>query len=539
LRKQLPIERTVLRMRTPMSISRRDSLLERALLFQPEQPDPVGVADVLDRADLAYHVCATEEALEEAIIAGAGTAVITEEALTQTFMQRLVHALQRQPSWSDFPLVVLLGQVGRDPATHLHMLELLEPLGNVTVLQRPVAALALVRAVRAALRARRRQYLVRDLLDDRDSSLRQRDQFLSLLAHELRNPLGVIRNAAYILERVNASAALAQEQRSTIVRQTGRLSRLIDETLDYFQVMAGKARLRRKTVELGELVGRCLQAATPEAQTRSQQLGYRGPDRRLAVEGDPQRLERAVAHLLAHAMMATPNGGRVAVELDADGDRATLRVRDGGPGLSTEELAGLFAPQLGVDRPIEKCPQLGLVLAAGMIAQHGGSVMACLFAPGLGTEIVTRLPLTPAVAPEPAVPADPRPTTGARHVLVVEDNDDGRETLKLLLQLWGHQVDVAADGLQGVQKALAKRPEVGLIDIGLPGLDGYQVAERLRAALGHDIVLVAMTGYGQPHDRQRALDAGFDVHLVKPLAPSVLQNLLTGRVSTAADGHPR
>jgi CheY-like chemotaxis protein len=257
----------------------------------------------------------------------------------------------------------------------------------------------------------------------------------------------------------------------------------------------------------------------------------------VAVQGDPVRLEQVMCNLVQNAIKYTPRGGRLSLSVSAEGNEAVIRVRDTGVGLSREALQTIFAPFAQVESSRQRSDGglgLGLPLVRGLVEMHGGRVEAVSDGPGRGSEFIVRLPLAadqagpmafrrPAAARSRVVEA---PVAGL-HVLVVEDNDDGRESLRELLELWGHTVTVAESGPEGIEKAFSARPEVALIDIGLPGLDGNEVARRIRSILsGGEISLIAMTGYGQPEDRRRALQAGFDRYLVKPVDPAVLAQLL-------------
>jgi CheY-like chemotaxis protein/nitrogen-specific signal transduction histidine kinase len=401
----------------------------------------------------------------------------------------------------------------------------------VTVLERPIRMLTLMSALRTALRSRRRQYEIRALLDQREKALQGRDEFLGLLAHELRNPLSAIRNATQILSRISLQNNVAVQQRALIERQIDHLAHRIADVLDAYQIMSGKITLQRQAVDLVDGARRVLKNLDSTARAHQVQLSFVVGAEPLLLEGDRQRLEQVLNHLLANAINNTPSGGRVVLSLAREGDEAVVRVRDTGVGVSADVIQHL-GDSLPEETRLPVRPegglQLGLMLVRNLVELHGGTTSATSLAPEGGSEFTVRLPLRkPVSTPAPAGAQPPGAGRPSRRVLLLEDNPDGRETLELILRLWGHQVEVAADGNQGVQKALASRPEVALIDIGLPGLDGYQVARKLRASLGRGVVLVAMTGYGQDQDRRRAFEAGFDAHLVKPVEPDVLQEIVS------------
>jgi signal transduction histidine kinase/CheY-like chemotaxis protein len=500
----------------------------RVLVLTPPEPDDTLIRTVLGQARLSAHFCADVEELCREVDAGAGAALLAEESLQPAAMRGLVELHGRQPPWSDFPLLIFFNGVGESLNAALRMLDMLEPLGNVTVLERPVRLMTLVSAVRAALHARSRQYEVRRLLGELEEAVRRRDSFLVQLAHELRNPLGTIRNATHILERVGVTEGPGGQQRTVIGRQTSQLARLIDDLLDASRVTSGKIHLHRQAVDLRELVARAVREQDTAAEAQRLHLSFEpGPDA-IPVEGDPRRLAQVVANLLQNAINYTPEGGDIRVSLAREQGQAVLRVADTGVGIEPERVAHVFDLFAVKDRLPDR-PRgglgIGLPLVRALVEMQGGKVEAHSAGAGQGSEFVVRLPLIPPAAVLARPAGGGRPRRG-RHVLVVEDNPDGRETLRLMLEMWGHQVEVAADGQQGVEQALALRPDVALVDIGLPVLDGYEVARRVRAALGRDIFLIALTGYGQPHDHRRAFEAGFDAHLVKPAEPEELHDLL-------------
>ncbi len=504
---------------------------ETVLVLAPSEADAALIQTVLTQAELTGRFCTGMEELCREIEAGAGAALLADEVLTPEAMPCLVDLLNGQPSWSDLPLVILFPNVGPSATVNLRMLDLLGPLGNVTVVERPASPMTLASTLQCALRARRRQYQIRDLLEQRAQQLRHREHFLNLLVHELRNSLSTIRHAVEILDQIGSPANPAVEQRAAISRQTARLARLTDDLVEMYQILAGRLVLKRVPVNLRDLVGRCLAGVAAEVDAQRHSLVLTGGSGApLIVEGDPQRLEQVVTHLLTNAIQYTPPGGRIELNLARDQGEAVIRVRDTGVGIAPAVLPRLFHQFTEADFPEDRPEgglRMGLTLVQHLVTLHGGKVSASSPGPGKGSEFVVRLPLREATAEAGAEPAEVAPVPRAiRRILVIEDNPDNRETLRLMLQLWGYQVAVAENGTEGVQKALSWFPQAALVDIGLPGQDGYQVARELREALGPRIFLIAMTGYGQPHDRLRALESGFDRHLVKPVDPEFLQELL-------------
>ncbi len=452
-----------------------------------------------------------------------GAGLVTEEALSLQF-DCLARALRDQPPWSDFPMVVFRS-AGPDSAGHL--LEMLEYLGNVTLLDRPVRKLNLATAILAALRARRRQYELRDRLSDLEESVRQRDRFLAILGHELRNPLAAITAAVELSRRRGEGSS---EEIGVVQRQSRNLARLVDDLLDVSRITSGKIVLERATVELAEVAERCAESLAAAAGAREIDVGVVA-DRDVRVEGDPVRLEQIVTNVLNNAIKYTPPGGRVAVEVRRDEGRALIAVRDTGAGIAADVLPRIFNLFAQAQDTLDRAQGgmgIGLTLVRSLVSLHGGTVEARSEGLGLGSEFRIHLPFARAAAERGRAPADePVAETAGRRVVLIEDNGDLRESIRQLLELDGHRVATASDGAEGLELIRARRPDVALIDIGLPLLDGYAVARSARAELGNRTRLVALTGYGQAEDREKAARAGFDDHLTKPITGRALRRVLS------------
>jgi signal transduction histidine kinase/CheY-like chemotaxis protein len=533
---------------------REPSLEQRVLVLAPTGRDAILACQLLASMDVASHACADAAELFRETEAGAGAVIVADEALQPDVADGLLKILSDQPPWSDLPLIVFT-RSGEDSE---QVLEKLVPLGNATILERPVRLSTLVSAVKAALRARRRQYEVRGLLHRQAEADRRKDEFLALLGHELRNPLAAIRNSLMVLDEVGSREATAVRQREIIMRQTRHLVRMVDDLLDVSRVTRGKIILKSRPVDLADVAERCLSELGMAALAESNGLELEVKTEPAVVQGDPVRLEQVVCNLVQNAIKYTPRGGRLVLGVEARDGEALVRICDTGIGLSQEAIEKIFEPFTQVESSrhhSEGGLGLGLPLVRSLVEMHGGTVDATSDGPGRGSEFTVRLPLAaeevrtaatlltasrgkPAASGRPArVPPHPpqSPQMPGLHVLVVEDNHDGRESLRDLLEIWGHKVSEAASGPEGIEKAFSARPDVALIDIGLPGLDGNEVARRIRSILGSgEISLIAMTGYGQPEDRRRALQAGFDYYLVKPVDPAVLTHLLG---ETAFRGH--
>ena len=363
---------------------------------------------------------------------------------------------------------------------------------------------------------------------------RQINEFLAMLGHELRNPLAPIRNAVALMGAKGVADPTTSWARDVIERQVGHLSRLVDDLLDVGRITSGKITLQRETIDLVSVVSRAIEAARPLYDQRRQIVEIDLAKGGLHVDGDATRLAQVFINLLSNAAKYTPEGGHIWVQARREGDQAVVRVRDDGVGMTADLVPHVFDIFVQGDRSLERAEGglgIGLTLVDRLVALHGGNVSARSAGPGLGSEFVVRLPMAEPRRVEP--PGDAAPASAERvpvrrlRVLVVDDNRDAVESMALLLGLWGHEVTTATEGAAALDLALRLQPDVVLLDIGLPGMDGYEVARRIRAneAMSKTI-LVAMTGYGQAEDRQSARDAGFALHLVKPVEPAALQRAL-------------
>ena len=411
--------------------------------------------------------------------------------------------------------------------------EYLRPDGTRVAILVGVAMLDGEHAVAFALdltEVRGLQQDLRQKVGELERADRRKDEFLAMLAHELRNPLAAITTGMFVLEEVGSREERPRRTRATILRQVGVLTRLVDDLLDVSRITRGKVELRREPLLLREVIDHALSTSEPLVQERRHELVVELTPEPLWVSADATRLEQVVSNLVNNAAKYTEPGGRIEVGLRREGAQAVLRVRDQGIGIAPEQLDRVFELFAQVDQSPARSRGglgVGLTLVKQLAEMHGGTVRARSEGVGRGSEFEVRLPLLK--APQEAAPAPAHGAHGVqrRRLLLVEDNPDIGETMRDLLQLLGHRVELVGDGLRGVQLALALRPEVALVDIGLPGIDGYEVARRLRATeAGREMTLVALTGYGRPEDRDRALAAGFDAHLVKPVDPEDLLELL-------------
>ena len=354
---------------------------------------------------------------------------------------------------------------------------------------------------------------------------RSKDEFLAMLGHELRNPLGAIANASQLLASDDEETRV--HARGVITRQVQHLARMTDDLLDAARAMTGKIMLQRQPLDLADAAARALSTV---------RASRRGAERRLAqqlasvwVDADPTRLEQIIGNLLGNALKFTPEGGTITVSVAREDNDAVLRVADTGIGMSPDLAARAFEPFVQGERPLDRSQGglgIGLTLVRRLAELHGGSATGESAGAGSGSIFIVRLPAIELPAAARARPSAAAPVR-VRDVLIVEDNDDARETLRRMLEIEGHRVRVAVDGVAALEAVRAAPPEIALIDIGLPRMDGYELARHIRAEMSDKRpYLVAVTGYGLPEDRRRTLEAGFDLHLVKPVGAATLADVL-------------
>jgi two-component system, sensor histidine kinase len=487
------------------------------LVFAPGRDGELS-CKVLEGSGFGCRLCVAEDAFFEHV-PEAGVVLVAEEMLSESVLARLSDALSAQPAWSDLPILV----VAHD-ATHQSRRNALAGMGNVSVLTRPMAVDTLTSAVAASLRARKRQFQVRDLLGEQREQARRKDEFLAMLAHELRNPLAPIRYAAQVLHARTLAPAQLRATAELVERQVGHMATIIDDLLDVSRVTRGFIKLQCAPFDVAALVRRTVEAHAIAAQAKGVDVHVGSIDEAW-VNGDTTRLKQVLDNLLDNAVKFSPRGGEVVATLRREAEQVVLAVADRGPGLDAAVIPHIFEPFFQVDRSLDRSKGglgLGLALVRGLVVLHGGEVQAESAGAGQGSTFVVRLPLcvVPAITPSPSDPVnDARPC----RVLVAEDNRDSADALKLLLETQGHEVFVAYTGPDAVAVARDVAPDVVVCDIGLPGISGYDVANALRRDASFEHVrLIAVTGYGDAQDRLSALERGFDEHLRKPVEPGLL-----------------
>jgi two-component system CheB/CheR fusion protein len=375
----------------------------------------------------------------------------------------------------------------------------------------------------------------------RKQALHRRDEFLAILSHELRNPLAAISNAASVLARGDLDAVTFENARTVIERQCSQMTRLLADLLDVSRATRGKIELRKECVDLVDIIIEAGDAVRRDVDEARQTLSIVSTEDKIPVDGDAVRLQQVLVNLLSNASKFSDAGTTIKLTAGVEDEEAIIRVRDQGIGMSSEMLEAVFQPFMQLDSSEERAGEgmgLGLAIVGGLVRLHGGSVQASSEGRGKGSEFCVRLPLSKAQPAAP--PASTIADVGEPlYVVIVEDNTDVRSMLQTLLAYAGHRVEIAVDGLAGVELIERTNPDVALVDIGLPKMNGYQLARRIRGneAL-RDVYLAALTGYGQPADQERALTAGFDAHLAKPVSLEQLRKLLTLRRQSRAAASP-
>lgn len=361
---------------------------------------------------------------------------------------------------------------------------------------------------------------------------RRKDQFLAILAHELRNPLAPIANAVQILSMPNLEAAEQTWARVVIGRQVKHLTRLVDDLLDVSRINSGKINLRREWVDVVTVIERAIETSRPLIDARRHELRIAVPDEPGTIEADPMRISQVIANLLNNAAKYTDPGGVIQLSVERAPDSIRFSVADNGIGIAPDQLARVFEMFNQANSALERSQDglgIGLALVRGLVEMHGGTVEAASAGLGHGTCFTVTLPVSPLATVSPTVTevSIPEPVRSTPHrILVVDDNQDAAQSLAKILEMSGHAVRLAFDGRAAVETAAEFKPTVAFLDIGLPELNGYEAASQIRQSGSRDMLLVAVTGWGQDEDKRRAFRAGFDYHMTKPIDVDMLYDLI-------------
>lgn len=517
----------------------------RALLLAPTARDGITGRDLLAEAGICCCICRNLDEICREIPRGAGVVLVPEESLRNEQSATFLDMLQAQPNWSDLPVIVLMPA---RRAVHRRIQSLID-LGGVTLVKRPLDVAAFIAAVRSALRDRLRQYQVQDYLMEHARQAealldadRRKDEFLAMLAHELRNPLAPIRNGLQILRMAENDLTLVNETREMMDRQVNHLARLVDDLLDISRITRGKVDLRKEVVDLVEILARAVETARPVIDGGRHRLVVSQPGHPVWITADAVRITQVVGNLLNNAAKYSDQEGEIRLSLEAEGPHAVVRVKDTGVGIPTDMLPSVFELFIQIDRTLDRSQGglgIGLTLVRTLVEMHGGTAAAFSEGLGHGSEFVVKLPRSSAeeIQQRQSHHKSDGQLISHHRILVVDDNVDAATSLAMLLQLHGHDVQTVNNGLKVLDAVAAFQPDVALLDIGLPGIDGYELARRIRQTqAGQKLLLIALTGYGQEEDRRRTHEAGFDHHLTKPADPNEIQQLLAmPRVANTQD----
>jgi signal transduction histidine kinase len=446
----------------------------------------------------------------------------------------LLRALRADPATTEIPVIFLSARAGEE--SRIEGLD----AGADDYLVKPFSARELIARVSAHLElARMRREILEEQKRVEVEASRRKDEFLAILAHELRNPLGPVRNAAHYLKLRALPDPELRRPIEMIESQVTHMSRLIDDLLDVARITRGMVELRLERLLLRDVAEAAVDACRDEIEGRTHTLLVTLPEEPVTLLADRQRLVQVFGNLIGNAVKFTPPGGRIEITAVLVQDEIHVSVADNGVGIPPEKLGEIFELFTQVDRSLERQGGLGigLTLARQLIGLHRGSLEAKSQGQGRGSTFVVRLPIVSTAVPdqEPvATPASP-PRVEQRRVLVADDNRDAADSMAILMGGAGHLVRVAYDGAEALSVAEEFRPDVAFLDIGMPKMNGYDVARRLREARGASIRLIALTGWGQDSDRQRSEEAGFDEHLVKPVSPDVFTRMLRNGEAYAAE----
>jgi signal transduction histidine kinase/ActR/RegA family two-component response regulator len=542
---------------------------ERVLICAPTGRDAALAADVLRHAGLRALECPSARHLIRELSAGAGVGLVAEEALNQAALDALEDVLHQQAPWSDIPIIVLTA-AGESIGDSAWPLRVLEPLGNVTILERPVRMTTLLSTVKTALRARRRQYEVRDHLEARrraeaererllaaeqvaraevEAAARAKDEFLAVLSHELRTPLQSMLGWIKVLQSERLDDVTRRRAMQSIERGTRAQAQLIEDLLDISRIIAGKMRVELRPVEVESILAAAIDAGAAASEHKRVSIATVIRARDVEVAADATRLQQILWNLLSNAVKFSREGGRVEVIVDRLGGEAVISVRDDGVGIAADVLPRIFERFHQADRSSTRAHGglgLGLAIVRYLVELHGGKVFAESDGPGRGASFTVRLPALPAAGTGPeraavrerlrGVSSDTA-LTGLR-LLLVDDDSDALELLATVLRQRGADVVAVGTARDAVRVLENGSIDVIVSDISMPVEDGYAFMRRVRerdAALGH-VPAVALTAHARPEDTRHAFVAGFEAHVAKPIDPAVLAQViakLAGRAAAA------
>lgn len=494
----------------------------RLLIYTPTGKDGRLIEGVFHRADLECFRCLHIADVIEQINLGAGALMIADEALSNDFLNAINPFLKNQKSWSDFPFLVLRRE-GRDTS---QLRGRYPQLGNVTLLERPVRSDTLVNVATSALRARKRQYEMREID-------RRKDEFLAMLAHELRNPLAPISAASDLLGIPTLEREKIRATSDIISRQVKHMTGLIDDLLDVSRVSRGLVSLDEITLDANQIVAGAVEQVQPLIDSRNHTLTIKNLSSPAFVAGDKKRLIQVIANILNNAAKYTPAGGHILLSINATDDEVSFSIEDDGIGIEPDTLSHVFDMFAQAERASDRSQGglgIGLALVKSLVNLHHGSIQAYSAGLGKGSTFTVNLPRALDVASSASSNTEAvGSVAGQQKVLIVDDNVDAANMLGMFLEMAGYEVSIEHDAEAALRRSLKESPDAFLLDIGLPDMDGTDLARALRERPeSGSALMIAITGYGQNSDRIKSSEAGFNHHLVKPVdMPQLLKILST------------
>jgi signal transduction histidine kinase/AmiR/NasT family two-component response regulator len=524
---------------------------QRILILAPTGIDAKLTARFLSEASLSSHVCSTIDEVCKEISHGAGLVFLTEEALSARALGSLARTLLSQPAWSDLPIVLLTSGGSESPA-NTDALSSLGAIGNVNLIERPVRMMTLLSTLKAALRARNRQYDVRDHLETQvrtkreleeaflqvEEASRLRDEFLATVSHELRTPLNAVLGWATLLRTSNLDEAGRERALETIARNARSQQRLIEDLLDVSRAISGKLRIDARRVAPRKFIEEATEALRPEAHARKVRIKQIIENDLGSVLGDPARLRQVVWNLLSNAIKFSNRGGLVVLTARHVDSNLEISVKDRGQGISPEFLPYVFERFRQADMTTTRMHGglgLGLAIVRQLVELHNGTVTVASSGRGLGATFTVKVPLLAANQSAPAESGELKYEALARHqlnglkVMVVDDEIDTCDLLKTVLSKQGARVTTAQSAAVALKLISRTKPDLLISDVGMPGTDGYEFMRRIRLLpkeRGGAVPAVALTAYAREQDRKRALRAGYQVHLTKPIEVAELSATL-------------
>ena len=493
----------------------------RILIHAPTGKDARLISQALAAGGINSIVCPHASEIPRELAKEFGALFIVSEALTPEILAPLARFVKHQPSWSDIPIVVLCNR--RLDASEMRSMS--DDLGNVTLLERPLQSITLVSAAASALRARSRQYEMREID-------RRKDEFLAMLAHELRNPLAPVSAASDLLRLGSLNSDQIRQTSEIISRQVRHMNGLVDDLLDVSRVSRGLVTLENEQLDAGQIMANAVEQVRPLIDARRHRLTIHQPGETAWINGDQKRLVQIIANVLNNAAKYTPEGGDIVLTMEVARNQVKFIVTDNGIGMTPKVLANAFEMFAQAERTADRTQGglgIGLALVKRLVELHHGEVSAHSEGLGKGSRVTVVLPRALKIeAPPPRQLEAKAPAGKELRLLIVDDNVDAANMLGMYLEMSRYNVMIESSSKAGLVRALAEVPDACLLDIGLPDMDGNQLAQALRVhAETAETVLIAITGYGQESDKRQTIDAGFDHHLVKPVDMGKLLNILS------------